>query len=81
MTKPKTISLKVPSELDDRLTSAAAARGRTKSSLIREAVATYLVDVAPPKLSFAEQAADLRGCLRGPKDLSTNPDHLTGYGE
>jgi hypothetical protein len=32
------------------------------------------------KGSFAEQAAHLRGIVEGPRDLSSNPARLDGFG-
>jgi len=78
----KTISMKLPDDLDAELEARAERQGASKSSLVREALAEYLVDeektVRPA--SFLDQAADLAGCVDGPADLSVNPDHLDGYG-
>lgn len=34
----------------------------------------------PAEPSFLSLAGDLAGCLEGPEDLSTNPEHLRGFG-
>jgi hypothetical protein len=79
----KTISLKVPETLDEELGRRATSRGVSKSDLVREAVAAYLVDdTPPPATGFLSAAGDLVGCIDGgPKDLSYNPEHLAGYGK
>lgn len=76
----KTISLKLPENLDDRLNEVARRRDTTKSDLIREALAEYLPDDAPAGSSFFAQTRDLAGCIEGPEDLSTNPKYLEGLG-
>lgn len=63
----KTISLKLPESLDDRLNEVA---------LIREV--EYLPDDAPAGSSFFAQTQDLAGYIEGPEDLSTNPKYLEG---
>lgn len=78
----KTIYLKVPEAMDRQLARRAAARGISKSDLVREAVAEYLsASGRRATVSFLARAADLVGCLGGPEDLSYNPEHLTGYGK
>ncbi len=36
---------------------------------------------APAKPSFLSLAGDLAGCVEGPADLSSNPEHLHGFGK
>ena len=79
----KTVSLKLPEELDSRLTEMARSKDVSKSSLVREAIAKY---VAAPSQgvvagSFLARARDLAGCVCGPEDLSTNATHLRDLGE
>jgi hypothetical protein len=78
----KMISLKVPESMDEELARRAADRGVSKSDLVREAVAEYLVEGGTPTPGpFLAAAADLVGCVDGgPEDLSYNPEHLAGYG-
>ncbi len=77
----KTMSLKIPPQLEAELAARAKREGISKSSLVREAVAQYLVnDPTPPRSSFLAQAEDLAGCVEGPEDLSSNLDHLAYYG-
>ena len=78
----RTVSLKIPDALDDRLEAAARKRGVSKSELLRKAVARLLPDGEPADgSSFLEKAGKLVGCVGGPPDLSFNPRHLRGYGE
>jgi len=77
----KNISLKLPNDVDQELTSLAERKGVTKSALIREAVEGYLShDPSRKKLSFLERAGDLIGCVEGPGDLSYNKAHMKDYG-
>ena len=80
--KPR--SLKLSQDLEKSLTTYAALRGTSASSVVREALEAYLVDAPPAELrqpqSFSARAADVAGCVNGPVDLSTNPAHLAGYG-
>ena len=77
----KTRSLKLPRQLDQSLTDRAKRGNVSRSTVVREALAEYLVQHRPPsEASFLERARDLAGCADGPADLSTNPVHLAGYG-
>ena len=78
----KTVSLKLPDTLDAQLTALIRQRGTSKSAVIREALEAYLSRAGEPQPgSFLEMARDLCGCVEGTPDLSTNPDHLHGYGQ
>lgn len=72
-----TISLKVPDTLDSRLAEKARRRRSSKSGVIRECVEKALP--APRKdcaASCFDLARDLAGCLKGPRDIATNPKYL-----
>ena len=73
----KAISLKLPDELDERLLEMADRRKTTRSALLREAIEAY---ARKGKRSVTASARDLAGSVEGPKDLSTNPRHMTGFG-
>lgn len=76
-------SIKLPKQLDRRLSERAEALSMSSSAILREALAEYLVDdrIAPRQApSVGALAVDLAGCASGPADLSTHPDHLDGYG-
>lgn len=74
----RTTSLKLPDDLDAKL-KAAAGPGRSKSTIMREALESYL-GKSPRRRSFLDQARDLAGSVVGPADLSTNRARLGGYG-
>ena len=74
------MTLKVPEALEGRIAAAARKRGESKSALVRRAVDRLLAREAPLPGSFAELAAEFAGCVEGPGDLSTNPNHMKGYG-
>ena len=76
-----TISLKVPDPLAAELAKVAQRQGVSKSALIRDALEAYLQTHSAERSSSAlAQAADLRGILSGPEDLSTNKDYLRKFG-
>ena len=78
----KTLTVKVPEELDLKLAAVAAKRGESKSNLIRTAINLILKEnkaVIPN--SCLDMAKDLVGSVEGPSDLSCNKRHLKGYGK
>ena len=75
------VSLKLPDPLHERLVSAAARRGTSKSSLVREAILAYLDgETARNGGSVLDLVENLAGCVEGPKDLSTGKRHMSGFG-
>jgi hypothetical protein len=77
----RTITLKLPDGLAARVSAAVRRRGVTTSALVRAALEDRLGpenDHRPG--SCLDLALDLRGCLEGPTDLSSNRAHLKGYG-
>jgi len=78
----KTLSLKLPESLLEKLDSAARKRGESRSALLREAIETviggesYIQDG-----SCLDLAKDLAGCVKGPEDLSFNKKRMDGYGQ
>jgi hypothetical protein len=78
----KILAVKVPSELDSRLSGLASSRGSSKSAVVRQLLSEALSkNSGDSDGSFLEQARDLCGCVDGPADLSCNPAHLKGYGQ
>ena len=78
----KTISVKVPEDLDIKLNAVAEKRRESKSAIIRAAL-DHLVkssETSTPN-SCLDLAKDLIGCVDGPIDLSHNRKHLKGYGQ
>jgi Arc/MetJ-type ribon-helix-helix transcriptional regulator len=78
MPKPmRTVSFKLPEDLDDALNELARSRGASRSALVREA----LEGLAKGKRrSVTALAGDLVGSVDGPTDLATNPKHKAAYG-
>lgn len=78
----KTLTLKLPHELDAKLAATARRRDTTKSDVVRQALAVYLNggDNAG-KGTFLELAADLVGSVEGPGDLSHNPKYMDDFGK
>jgi predicted transcriptional regulator len=74
----RTVSFKLPEELDRALSDLARRRHSTRSALVREAIEKLTRDQPGSVLALA---ADLAGSVEGPSDLSTSPKHMTGYGK
>ena len=79
-TRSEVLSLKMDEDLKDELDSYADQLGQSRSFVIREAVRSYLHGGASSSGSFLARAADLAGVVDAEPDLSTNPEHLEGYG-
>jgi predicted transcriptional regulator len=78
----KTLSLKVPESLLEKLDAAASKRGESRSALLREAIETVIAPEGHvPDGSCLDLAKDLAGCVRGPEDLSFNKKRMDGYGQ
>jgi predicted transcriptional regulator len=73
----RTVSIKLPEGLDERVDQLAKRRGISRSEVIRAAVERYTAAEAE---SFAVRAADLAGSVEGASDLSHAAHHLEGYG-
>jgi Arc/MetJ-type ribon-helix-helix transcriptional regulator len=79
MTTPmRTVSFKLPEELDDALNELARSRGASRSSLVREALESL---AKGKRRSVTALAGRLVGSLEGPTDLGTNRKHMSGYGK
>jgi Ribbon-helix-helix protein, copG family len=77
----KTISLKLPDDVDRELSARAERVGTSKSALIREAIEGLLAKGSGGrKGSFLELAGDLIGCVEGPGDLSYNKEYMKDFG-
>lgn len=78
----KAISIKIPDPLFHDLTQRAAASALSQSEIIRSALALYLQKGASSKAaSCAQRASRWIGIVDGPTDLSTNAEHLAGFGQ
>jgi len=78
----KTMSVKLPPVLEAKLKALVRERRTSKSEVVRAALEAYFArDGKPRKLSALDLAGDLVGCLKGgPRDLSTNPKYMRGFG-
>ena len=76
----KTISLKLPEELDARLSVAARRRSATRSAVVRAALEAFLRQ-RRTRLSCLDLAKGLVGCVSGSGDLSYSKRHLEGFGQ
>lgn len=75
----KTISVKLPEALAAWLSRRAAELGRPQSDLVREALQRS--KEGSGGASCHDLFADVCGVIEGPRDLSTNPRHMRGFGE
>lgn len=78
----KVLSLKLPEQLDRKLSAVVKRRGMSKSVVVREALERYVDESREiRKGSFLDLVGDLVGCVKdAPADLSSHPKHLDGYG-
>jgi hypothetical protein len=78
----KTMSLKLPEVLDEKLSALAGKRGAAKSAVVREALEDYLRSASPVRPeSCLALASDLIGCVNGPVDLSFHTRHMKEFGK
>jgi Arc/MetJ-type ribon-helix-helix transcriptional regulator len=76
-TPMRTVSFKLPEELDDALNELARSRGASRSALVREALEAL---AKGKRRSVTSVAGDLVGSVDGPTDLATNRRHMSRYG-
>ena len=79
----KRISVRIEAALESRLRRRAALTKKSESEIVREALGTYLGDAStePTAYDIAKRAR-LIGCVKAaPRDLSTNPKYLEGFGK
>jgi predicted transcriptional regulator len=74
----RTVSFKLPEDLDDALTELARRRNSSRSALLREALEAL---AQGPRRSVTSLAQDLAGSVEGPRDLASNAKHMAGYGK
>ena len=78
----KTLTVKVPVELDLKLAAVAKMRGESKSNLIRTAIEHIVTSSsAITANSCLDLAKDLVRSVEGPTDLSYNKNHFARYGQ
>ncbi len=80
----RTLSVKLPEPLAELLLEESRARRRSRSELVRESLEARRSggkNGGTRPLTMAEALADLRGTVRGRRDLATHPRHLVGLGK
>ena len=75
----KTLTVKLPDSLAAWLARRARELGRPQSDLVREAL--QRASKGTNEGSCHHVFGDVCGIIDGPKDLSTHPKHLAGFGE
>jgi Arc/MetJ-type ribon-helix-helix transcriptional regulator len=73
----RTVSFKLPEDLDDALNELARTRRLSRSALVREALESLKKG---NRRSVTALAGELVGSVDGPSDLATNRKHMSGYG-
>jgi len=75
----KIVTVKLPEPLAAWLSRRARELGRSQSDLVREALQRASEGTGGG--GRHDLFADVCGVIDGPKDLSTHPKHLSGFGE
>jgi hypothetical protein len=77
-----TLTVKLSVQLEQTLEAAASREGISKSEIVRRALSAYSGKAeSHSEISALDKLADLVGCFEGgPDDLSSNPEHLRGFG-
>lgn len=78
----RSLSIKIPEQLDNQLSAACRRRREKKSEVVRAAIEQFLssADLASGE-SCLDLANDLAGSICGSVDLSFNKKHMSGYGK
>ncbi len=78
-----TLSIKLPKILDEKLTTTAKKRKKTRSAVMLEALREYLARQEEKPITVGELAKDYIGIIDddGPTDLSYNKKYMEGYGQ
>ena len=74
----RTVSFKLPVELDRKLDELARRRRSSRSAVVREALEALAID---RRGSVTALAGHLVGSAEGPGDLSTNPKYMKNFGK
>ncbi len=77
-----TLTLKISSGLKEKLNVYSKRKGLSKSEIVRNALLDYFErDDLDRQGTFYDLAQDLAGSVTSKSDLSTNKEHLAGYGQ
>ncbi|MBV9573888.1 MAG: ribbon-helix-helix protein, CopG family [Acidobacteriales bacterium] len=77
------ITVRVSPALTVRLRHCSRAKGATESELVRDALESYLRHSEGKRSAYelAEEAGIIGSARTAPRDLSTNPRYLEGFGK
>jgi len=76
-----TITCKIPERLNAQLEAAARAKRVSKSAIVRRALEEQVRRAGRGAVPSAyDLVKHLAGSVHGPRDLSTNPRHMEGFG-
>ncbi len=77
------ISVRIPKHLGQQLRQRSQMKGTPESEIVRLALETYLTTQSKGQSAYeAAVALGVIGCAEGlPRDLSTNPKYMKGFGE
>ena len=77
-----TLTLKIPEVIKEKLKTYSRRKGISRSAIVRNALIEYFEkDEFDKHGTFFDLAKDLAGSVQGTSDLSSNKDHLSGYGQ
>ena len=76
------LSVRIPKELQQRLSRAAKKAGKSESEIVRAAIEDYCAAESPgPSAYDLFKKAGLIGVAKNlPSDLATNPKYMEGFG-
>jgi predicted transcriptional regulator len=78
----ETLTLKIPDVIKEKLKTYSREKGLSRSEIVRNALLDYFnKDDFEKQGTFYDLAKDLAGSVQGSPDLSTNKEHLSGYGQ
>ena len=77
-----TLTLKISEGIKEKLKTYSRKKGLSKSEIVRNALIDYFErDDLEKQGTFYDLAQDLAGSVKSASDLSTNKEHLSGYGQ
>ncbi len=77
-----TLTLKIPAVIKEKLKIYSKRKGLSRSEIVRNALLEYFnKDELANQGTFYDLANDLAGSTTGAPDLSSNAEHLSGYGK
>ena len=76
------ITVRIEGSIHEQLEHVAQASGMTQPEIIRAAIKDYLRRQLPTQTCYdVAKRAGVIGCVKGgPRDMSTNPKHMEGFG-